>query len=187
MTKKNSVLQDIVIFAFVIVLAFTASMLVREYFFIVTKVEGISMNDTLYDKDIVYIFTAGRIKRGDIVMLENPNYNPEDENSHQYFIKRVIGIPNDIVEIKPDGVYINGQKQDEPYTKGDTVPLAGNGKYEVPAQKYFVMGDNRENSTDSRFFSFIKKDAIKGKAVLVIREKKWKFVRSGGRLAYEII
>ena len=98
--------------------------------------------------------------RGDIIIFKVP----DDEKI--LYIKRVIGMPGETVEIHDNGVYIDGQKMDEPYlttdTKGDFGP------YTVPEGHYFMLGDNRNNSADSRYWqnTFLSKDKIVGKAVL---------------------
>ena len=90
---------------------------------------------------------------------------PDDE-SH-VFVKRIIGIPGDIVEIKNDTVYVNGEQLEEPYLK-EPMSLGQNMVFEVPADSYFVMGDNRNISNDARYWNntYVKKEQIIGKAMV---------------------
>ena len=110
------------------------------------------------------IISVGDPEHEDIVVFEFP------KNPSQDYIKRVIGIPGDTVEIRNKIVYRNGKKLDEPYTQfirygyspGDNMaPIT------VPENKYFVMGDNRDESFDSRFWGFVDRTAIKGKALVI--------------------
>lgn len=80
------------------------------------------------------------------------------------YCKRVIGLPGDFIEFREDGLYINTEKTDTPYAYGTTYPFIQTA-YNVPEGEFFVMGDNRENSNDSRYweYPFIKKDQILGK------------------------
>ena len=83
------------------------------------------------------------------------------------FVKRIIGIPGDIVEIKNDTVYVNGEQLEEPYLK-ESMALGQNMVFEVPADSYFVMGDNRNISNDARYWNntYVKKEQIIGKAIV---------------------
>jgi len=114
------------------------------------------------------------IRRGDILVFKFP------EDPNRDFIKRVIGLPGDTLELKQKTVYINGKALDEPYVQflfPDDLPseagLAGTdprrrfGPVTVPADMFFMMGDNRDNSEDSRFWGFLPRSYVKGKALFV--------------------
>jgi signal peptidase I len=113
------------------------------------------------------------IRRGDIVVFKYPEEPDRD------FIKRVIGLPGETVELKKKKVYINGAPIDEPYVHFLVPPSAEGqevapydvrenyGPVTVPAGQYFVMGDNRDNSQDSRFWGFLPRDNVKGKALMI--------------------
>lgn len=101
-------------------------------------------------------------ERGDIVIFRYP------DNEEKIYIKRVIGLPGETVEIIDGKVYIDGSEQplQEDYVNG--VPTGNYGPYVVPENSYFMLGDNRGNSEDSRFWTnkFVKKEKILAKAVV---------------------
>ncbi len=100
-------------------------------------------------------------QRGDIIVFEYP----ADPSIH--YIKRVIGVPGDTVEVRNKVLYLNGQPQTEPYVqlvRGYPGPGDDFGPVTVPEGKYFCMGDNRDESYDSRFWGFVDRSAIVGKA-----------------------
>jgi signal peptidase I len=113
------------------------------------------------------------IARGDVVVFKYP------EEPERDFIKRVIGLPGETVELRRKKVYIDGQPIDEPYVHFLVPPnphaqevapydvRENYGPVTVPADHYFVMGDNRDNSQDSRWWGFLPRDYVKGKALMV--------------------
>jgi signal peptidase I len=115
------------------------------------------------------------IRRGDIVVFKYPEEPDRD------FIKRVIGLPGETVEVREKKVYINGTALDEPYVHFLAPPSGPSELHEVtsfdvrerfgpvtvPADQYFMMGDNRDNSADSRYWGFLRRDYIKGKAMVI--------------------
>jgi signal peptidase I len=118
------------------------------------------------------VLPVTNVVRGDIVVFKYP------EEPERDFIKRVIGLPGDTVELKAKKVYVNGQPLDEPYvhfltgmsefsevTSHDVRERYG--PVTVPAGQYFVMGDNRDNSQDSRYWGFLPGTYIKGKAMMI--------------------
>ncbi len=108
-------------------------------------------------------------QRGDIIVFKYP----EDESKD--FIKRVVGIPGDRIEVRSKRVWINGELLPEPYVQHTDLnvlphqvqPRDNLGPLTVPPDSYFVMGDNRDQSLDSRFWGFVKLPKIKGKAFLI--------------------
>ena len=135
-----------------------------------TIVKQTSMQDTLNPNDYIIMYRRAysgdkEPKRGDIVIFKS---ELQDENGkNKLLIKRVIGLPGDKITINDGKVYINDKEYDESYLKdGYTTGSVNN--FKVPKGEYFVMGDNRVVSIDSRYSEVgcIKKDAIKGRAVL---------------------
>ncbi|MBI4592959.1 MAG: signal peptidase I [Candidatus Rokubacteria bacterium] len=113
-----------------------------------------------------------RPQRGDIIVFKYPQDEKRD------FIKRIIGTPGDVVEVRGHQVLVNGQPLAESYVKKGASPLShsdplacayayGCDSTRVPTDSYFVMGDNRDNSQDSRYWGFVKRDKIRGKAFLI--------------------
>jgi signal peptidase I len=111
-------------------------------------------------------------ERGDIVVFKYPQDETRD------FIKRIVGAPGDVVQVRGQEVYVNGRLLDEPYMKAtNSLPHGGGETYcayaygceplTIPAGAYFVMGDNRDNSQDSRYWGFVHRDKIRGKAFLI--------------------
>lgn len=134
----------------------------------ITQVVGNSMNSTLKDGDVLVLSKAHYkifdIKRGDIISL--------DYADTKYLIKRVIGLPGDDVDIIDNQLYINNELYEEDYLDSDLVydnfSLQDLGYTTIPEDMYLVLGDNREDSLDSREIGLISKDEINGKIVLRI-------------------
>lgn len=113
----------------------------------------------------VRLFKAGDPKRGDIIVFEYP------QNPSQNFIKRIIGLPGETIEIRNKVVYIDGQAQKVSYTRFvdpniEWGPRDNWGPKVVPDNCYFCLGDNRDESRDSRFWGFVDRGAIIGKALI---------------------
>lgn len=116
-----------------------------------------------HDPNIVHPFSPPQ--RGDIVVL-----HPPLEHAPEPYIKRIVGLPGETVEIRDDGLYIDGQHLDEPYLGDKVTECAGQrfcGPLTVPEGSVFVLGDNRGNSEDSGDFGTVEIDEIIGKAWLI--------------------
>lgn len=136
--------------------------LVFNQFFSVISVDGISMDDTFKDgeyKISLKEWCMGEIAKGDIVFFEGVY-----EGEPIFLVKRVLGVPGDEIEIKDDNLYINGLIVREDYIKE---PMKGSRdfKVELDESMYFVMGDNRNHSMDSRDIGPIPFRAIRGKVL----------------------
>ena len=121
------------------------------------------------------VLPMASLKRGEVVVFKYPEEPDRD------FIKRVIGLPGETVELREKKVYINGTPLNEPYVHFLAPPRGGTefnevtsydvreryGPVTVPPNQYFVMGDNRDNSQDSRYWGFLPRDLVKGKALVI--------------------
>ena len=127
-----------------------------------------SMEDTLHPEDYVFLarqaYTFGDVKFGDVVVFESTLLDERGERKN--LIKRVIGVPGDVISIQDEAVYRNGERLSEPYTK-DGVTVGQMAPVTVPEESYFLMGDNRQVSTDSRSeaIGFIHEDRLAGKVI----------------------
>lgn len=123
-----------------------------------TFVQGCSMQPTLYDKNVVVTKVGIKnLKRGNVIVFDA---NPRAD---ELYIKRVIGLPGDVVEIKGGHVYVNGDSVNESYLRKNTV-TEPEMKVVVPENEVFVLGDNREVADDSRYMGTIPVKKIKGLA-----------------------
>ena len=171
-----------------IVIAILLALVIRTLVVQAFTIPSGSMMDTLLVGDYILVnkflygpevpFAEWRLPglrephRGDIIVFKYPQDEKRD------FIKRIIGTPGDMVQVRGDQVYVNSTPLTEPYVKHtNPSPAHGGSAYcgyaygceptRVPADSYFVMGDNRDNSQDSRYWGFVRRDRIKGKAFLI--------------------
>jgi signal peptidase I len=185
--QKKSVIRE---YAEAIVIAVILALFIRTFVVQAFKIPSGSMEPTLLVGDHILVnkfiygielpFTDIRLfsihhpERGDIIVFVYPVEPDKD------FIKRVIGLPGDTVEIRNKQVYINGKLLNDSYAvhventmfPANVQPRDNFGPIRVPAGKYFVMGDNRDRSYDSRFWGFVDAGAIKGKAFIIYWSKK---------------
>jgi signal peptidase I len=167
-----------------IIIAIILALVIRTFVVQAFKIPSGSMEDTLAIGDHILVskfiygtkipFSDKRIlkirdpRRGDVIVFEYP------EDPSKDFIKRVIGTPGDEVEVKEKKVYINGKPYENPHEvhkEKELIPREQNprdnfGPVKVPENSYFVMGDNRDRSYDSRFWGFVKNPKIKGLAFI---------------------
>jgi signal peptidase I len=126
------------------------------------RVENISMQPTLHEGQFILVnkmaYRLGDYQRGDVVVFHFPR-NPQED-----YIKRVIGLPGDEVVIDSGSVYINGQRLDEPYIAS---PPQYSNNWVVPEGEIFVLGDNRNQSSDSHSWGFVPHANVVGKAMIV--------------------
>lgn len=133
--------------------------------FLASVVQSGSMEPTIMTKDVVIsnavAYKVRKPQRGDIVYVKNK------ATEEQLYVKRIVGLPGETVSFKDGYVYINGQKLDEPYIPED-VETNCDKTFEVPEGCYLVLGDNRENSLDSRYWDdpYVKESDIKGKIIM---------------------
>lgn len=123
------------------------------------RVENISMEPTLQPGEFLLVnkvtFLINDVNRGDVVVFHYPQ-NPQEK-----YIKRVLGLPGDVVEVRDGQVFVNESLLDEPYI-ADAPQY--NGRWEVPDKMYFMLGDNRNQSSDSHSWGFVPKANLVGRA-----------------------
>lgn len=146
-----------------VVIAVALALLIRIFVVESFQVQGTSMEPTLQHRDRLIVYKLGyrwaSPERGDIIVFHYPLDPTRD------FVKRVIAVPGDSIRIEQGRVFVNNVALDEPHVKApsnDSMP-----ERTVPPGAYFVMGDHRNNSEDSRKFGFVREELIVGKAILV--------------------
>lgn len=172
--KRKRLMVEIVIYAMII---FFAAFIVPRFILQRTIVIGDSMENTLHDGENLWVekisFHFDQLKRFDVIV-----FYPYGKDNSEYYIKRVIGLPNETVQIIGETIYINGKPLRENYGK-EAITYAGNAAEEIQlkADEYFVLGDNRSVSLDSRYSKVgpVKKENIEGRAFLRI----WPLSRFG--------
>lgn len=157
-----------------IVLGLIVVIVIRSFFLTNYAVSGQSMMPTLHDQDKVIVskisYTVGEINRFDVVVFHT--------NDDEDYVKRIIGLPGDLITYENDQLYVNEELVPEPYLTSyeeygdpddnlteDFKLEELTGSFSVPMDSYFVMGDNRRHSLDSRYFKFVDGDQIVGQVV----------------------
>ncbi|MBW2451516.1 MAG: signal peptidase I [Deltaproteobacteria bacterium] len=183
--KKKSLLRD---WAEALIVAGILALIIRTFVLQAFKIPSGSMEDTLLIGDhlLVNKFIYGLNvpfaeepvlpirdpQRGDVIVFEFPEDRDQSYFKRRDFIKRIIGLPGDAISIQNKHVYVNGKRfkiPQEVYKEGDSIALGARDNMPpvtVPSDKYFVMGDNRDRSYDSRFWGFVDRDDIKGLAFI---------------------
>lgn len=182
--KQKSAVRD---WAEALIVAFVIAMVIRAFVLQAYRIPSSSMEDTLlkgdhilatkYNYGLTMPFSTYKFwgmdrvpKRGDIIIFTFPGNHAMD------FVKRVIGVPGDTIEVKEKKVYINGQLYQQPFekhtdpfilTQGQGMVRDNFGPVKVDPGNCFVMGDNRDQSYDSRFWGFVPSQNIKGKAFAI--------------------
>ena len=175
--EQKSMLGEIVETAVFLVVVLVLAFFLHRYVAEQVMVDGYSMNDTLDDGERLIVekvsYWFKDPERFDVVVFEP--YEDDDV----YYIKRVIGLPGETVQIVGDDIYIDGEVIEENYGK-EPIEVAGRASEPVTlgADEFFVMGDNRNNSEDSRGtrVGSVKRSSLKGRAFLRI----WPFSKFGG-------
>lgn len=185
-----------------LIVAVILALIIRTFLFQAFKIPSGSMLDTLLIGDHLLVnkfiygtqlpFVDGNYlklrdpERGDVIVFEFPDDEGKSYFQRRDFIKRVIGTPGDLIEIKAKKVYVNGEPyvipqevhKDEQIIPSVAGPRDFTGQIKVPEDSYFVMGDNRDHSFDSRFWGFVHKSKIKGLAFI----KYWSWNRQADLL-----
>ena len=171
--KKASTGRTILEYVVLAVVAIAVALLIQAFLVKPYRIPSASMEDTLLIGDRVLVdrisWRFSRPERGDIVVFHPPFDGP-------VLIKRIIGMPGDEISLRDGAVYINGKPLDEPYVRGvdgqpeprepfaNGLPWSLQEPYTVPADSYFVMGDNRTDSGDSREFGPVQRGQFVGQA-----------------------
>ncbi len=203
--KKKSQLRD---WSEALIVAAILALIIRTFVVQAFKIPSGSMEDTLLIGDhllvnkFIYglqvpfsdesVLSLRDPERGDIIVFEFPEDRDKSYFQRRDFIKRVIGLPGDKIEVRSKNVYVNGERYLTPeavYKDGDQTagPRDNMPLVTVPEDKYFVMGDNRDRSYDSRFWGFVDRSVIKGRAF--IKYWSWdseKFRPRWGRIGHMI-
>lgn len=159
----NEPSQELIAWMKVLILGAIVILAARQFVFEPVEVHGKSMMPTFEDNDRIVLMKISEIERFDMIVF--------GVNNDKNYLKRVIGLPGDVVKMKGDRLYINGMETEEPYLEENRIEAEQMGyqwltadfpAVTVPADYYFVLGDNRLNSIDSRMLGFIKKDRVVG-------------------------
>ena len=168
--KEKSVFRE---YAEAIVIALILALVIRTLIVQAFKIPSGSMLPTLQIGDHIlvnkFIYRFVSPQRGDVIVFKYPKDEARD------FIKRVIGLPNDKLEIRNRRIFVNDRPLEEPYVvhsdpgvqEESVSPRDFFGPVVIPPGKYFMMGDNRDFSMDSRFWGFLDRSKIRGKAFLI--------------------
>ncbi len=174
--EEKDTAREIASWVFTICMAVIAALLIRSFIFIIVQVDGSSMMNTLHNENRLFVWRAGYTfggepQRGDIVICEL-----EINGVPKVCVKRVIGLPGEKIEIISGTVYINGEALEENYVAPERFKKEDNmQQITLGEDEYFVMGDNRSGSMDSRYVGPVKRGKIMGKALI----KVWPFDEIG--------
>jgi signal peptidase I len=162
-STTHSLRNEIRVWTRDLLIAIGLALVIIVFLYQPVKVEGTSMAPLLSDQERIFInkfvYRFEPIQRRDVVVF----WYPLDHSKS--FIKRVIGLPGESVEIRQGIVYVNGRAIDEPYVPTQYEDMSDYGPVRVPRDSYFVMGDHRISSNDSRVFGCVPSKFIYGRAV----------------------
>lgn len=154
--RKRDRLRNIELFAAMVLVFF----IVFRFIIGISWVSGVSMRPTMFNGDMVlYLRIGNDYAVGDVVSIKMP--------SGDYYIKRIVALPGDTVDMKDGVLFINGESENSPFAKGGTYPQEEGMQYPyaLRGSQYFVLGDNREESIDSRTYGPAALAQIRGKIV----------------------
>lgn len=179
--KKVNIVRELMSWVLVIAGGFALAWIVTKVVIVKAQVPTCSMEDTIMVDDKIignrlsYLFSGP--DRGDIVIFEFPD-NPEED-----YVKRVIGLPGETVTFADNMVYIDGVALEEDYIDGQLTVPGDQTEFEVPEGHYFMLGDNRSDSKDARYWDnpYVAKSKIKGK-VWFRYSPSWGIIKQQNRL-----
>ncbi|MHC9533574.1 signal peptidase I [Dellaglioa sp. L3N] len=199
----KKIVKEIMSWVIPVVVGLIIAMLLKTFVVTMVRVDGPSMQPNLVNNEHVAVVKVIDVKRFSTVVFDAYGVDPNATDGQEY-VKRVIGMPGDTVAFKNDHVYVNGKKISEPYISTDqkTVgtrvqgldaknwtfsSLAMDNKWtrdgtatKVPAGKYFVLGDHRSVSNDSRYWGFVDESKIQG----VVKVPFWNFNKANHKYIY---
>ena len=191
LSGKGKILKEIMGWLLAFLVPILIVFVLNMKLFAISGVDQSSMHNTLFEGDVLYynrladqvtdferediilFLTDGREKQGlwDEISIKLTDFTDKFRKNkiNERYVKRIIGMPGDVIDITPEGdVYINGAKENRAYVVGKTPIRALSYPIEVPEDHFFVMGDNREISEDSRSFGCVRIRSIEGKAVMML-------------------
>ncbi len=192
MSRGKRIVKEILSWVMVIIIPFIIVFFLNMKVFAISGVDQPSMNNTLFEGEVVFYnrvnYNLDTVQRGDIILfLTNgkikdgflsemeikiqdfiDKFKPKDQRRNERYIKRVIGLPGDVIDIRDGEVYVNGVKELKAYVVGLTPGFSQEYPLMVPEGHLFVMGDNRGISKDSRSFGCIDFRSVDGKAEFIL-------------------
>lgn len=185
--KGSNFIKEVISILLSVVVAYVLFILIRTFLFFPFEVVGKSMVPTLESGDRLILNRLGELDRFDVVVFPAPDTDTDSDNEE--YVKRIIGIPGDEITYYKDDLFINGQLVEEHYLESlkaadsesqvtndfSLLDIPGSTSAVVPPESYFVLGDNRQVSKDSRMFGFVPEDEIEGTSSLRI----WPFDKIG--------
>jgi signal peptidase I len=179
--RRGRSYRPVIEWTVIVMAVLLCTVVLRTYVVQSFSIPSLSMYPTLQVGDRIIVdklsYHLHAVHRGDIVVFARP---PLEDQEYADLVKRVIGLPGETISSRGGHIYINGKRLDEPWlppgTDSYSGPLPGDahpqfnlpGPVKIPAGEYYVMGDNRTDSEDSRFFGPIPKSLIVGRAVAVV-------------------
>lgn len=176
--KGSSFIKEVINILLSVIVAYVLFILIRTFLFFPFEVVGSSMDPTLASGDRLILNRLGDLDRFDVVVFPAPDTEADDEE----YVKRIIGIPGDEITYYKDDLFINGELVEEKYLEPlkkandegqvtndfSLLDVPGSTSAVVPPESYFVLGDNRLVSKDSRMFGFVPANEIEGTSSLRI-------------------
>lgn len=159
--KFWKIIRDLIPYAFIVFLV----IIIRTYIATPVRVDGNSMRKTLEDGDILLLYKMAKFERNDIIVLD-------EKEDNEIIIKRIIALPGETIKIQNGKIYINDKEYNDEFAYGDTSDYE---QVTLGENEYFILGDNRLISKDSRYFGTITEDEIIGKIVF----RFWPFSKIG--------
>lgn len=162
--RKESSLRDVHLWLRDLLVASVMAAVIVLFLYQPVRVEGVSMLPRIQDQERIFvnkfIYRVKPIQRGDVIVFWYPM------DTHRSFIKRVIGLPGETVQIRDGKVYVNDRELRENYVPRQFEALESTPPVPVTPEHYYVLGDHRNSSNDSRFWGLVPRENIYGKAVL---------------------